>query len=149
MKLKYYWEKFQNRFKEIDFASRCQLIGVTDQYEHPYWKYLFSSLHFDLSFVDYCEEVLLEIKKVRLGKIEKTGWSGNAFNINIYFDRVEIDHQQFGGLPEWPIWTCSLIEFKIALEGWKHFLEMPVNASTRLIVELPDRLPYGIKLPPT
>jgi hypothetical protein len=86
----------------------------------------------------YCKEVLIEIQKLEQGEIDKTGWTANAFVTDIYSDRVEIDHQQFGGLPEWPVWTCSLPEFKVALQEWKNFLEMPVDASTQVTVDLPD-----------
>lgn len=109
--------------------------------ESDYSKYLCSALHFDFPAPQYCEEVLSQMEKVQNGELQKTGWSGNAFNTDIYSDRVEIDHQQFGGLPDWPVWTCSVAEFKAALEGWKRFLEMPVDASTEVIVDLPEPPP--------
>lgn len=115
-------------------AATAESIGNESEYS----KYLCAVLHFEFQDARYCEEVLIEIRKLEQGEIEKTGWAANAFITDIYSDRVEIDHQQFGGLPEWPMWTCSLQEFKVALEEWKNFLEMPVDASTQVIVELPD-----------
>lgn len=104
-----------------------------------YSKYLCSALVSDFQSIASCDMVLKEIIRMEQGVIGSTYWNGNAFNTNIYPDRVEFDHGAFGGLPEWPIWICSLEEYKAALEGWAEFLRMPVNASTQLIIELPDQ----------
>lgn len=112
-------------------------LSVIDDQRGPYNKYLVGALLCDFPTAQLCQEFLDDIEKVRSGRQEKTGWSGNAFDITVYRDHVDTDHQQFAGHPDWPTWTCTLAEFKTALQGWKRFLEMPVSLQSELVVELP------------
>ena len=138
MNLMFLWERYTNRLGDFDFRKKCLVLGLEEDFQNPYWKYLCSAFSFDFTSAEYCSDILLDIKKIELGEMEKTGWSGNAFDTLIYRDRVEIEHQQFSGHPDWPMWTCTLEEFKIALLGWKRFLEMPISVDSEVIVELPS-----------
>ena len=53
-------------------------------------------------------------------------------------ERVTFEHAIFGECPEWPIWSCTLAQYKAALQGWRKFIDMPESIDTELIVDLPD-----------
>lgn len=113
----------------------AEVVGDQTAHEIDYAKYLGGVFHFDINAIDHCADVLLGIEKMERGDIEKTSWIGNAFATDIYTDRVEIEHQQFAGHPDWPLWTCTLAEFKVALKGWMEFLNLPVNVDSEIVVE--------------
>lgn len=125
-----------NGQKSAALWSTAEIMGDQTGHEIDYAKYLGGVFHFDINSLDHCADVFLEIKKLERGEIEKTGWIGNAFATEIYTDRVEIEHQQFAGHPDWPLWTCTLAEFRAALEGWMRFLKMPVDINSEIIVEI-------------
>jgi len=118
--------------------SAVEVVGSQTVSETDYAKYLGGVFHFDINSPDHCADVLSEIEKVERGESEKAGWTGNAFFTDIYRDRVEVEHQQFVDHPDWPLWSCPLGEFKVALRGWKSFLELPVNMNSEVLVELPN-----------
>jgi len=39
--------------------------------------------------------------------------------------KVTFEHAIFGECPEWPIWSCTLAQYKAALQGWRKFIDMP------------------------
>lgn len=140
MSLRFYYARGIRRdgtYGDIPWRMSAILHGIND-HDEDYAKYLGGAFHFDVQAVKYCDEILDEIEKVQSAQQEKTGWSGNAFDITIYRDHVDVNHQQFAGHPDWPTWTCSLAEFKTALQGWKRFLEMPVSLESEVVVELPS-----------
>lgn len=86
-------------------------------------------------------KIQLDIEKVERGEIELTGYvsdSGDGIEHTITRNGVRFEHIIFGECPEWPLWSCSLAQYKAALEGWRRFLEMPVSIDSELIIELPD-----------
>jgi hypothetical protein len=135
---------FHEEMDRPDCRINAEIIGSMPSHSHPYTKYLASALQSDFPSPAYCEKVLENISKVNRGELPKTDWAGNAFVTEIYFDRVQIEHQQFAGDPEWPMWSCSLAEFETALKAWKRFLEMPVSADSEVIVELPTAAPGSV-----
>lgn len=141
MKLRYFYENrgwyTTAESRKPDLWKTEELLGWDKSRVHPITKYLTATLHSDMASASYCDELLKAIEKIEEGSSDRTAWAGNSFFTNISRNVVEIDHQQFGGESDWPAWTCSLADFKVALIGWKRFLEMPVDLASEVIVELP------------
>lgn len=106
-------------------------------------KFLLSALGTDLSENRYghVDLVLSEVEKVESGELPAYEWEGQGFTHHITRDRVRFEHSIFGECPEWPIWCCTLAQYKAALLGYRRFLDMPKSIDTELIVELPDGEP--------
>jgi hypothetical protein len=136
MKLHFHWKQFPNTADDPSFYRAEEIVGDEKNYEHPIWKYLASALHSDLHTENSCQRFLEDIRKVQSGQLPKTGWTGNAFDVMVFPDHVEIDHQQFAGHPDWPQWRCSLKVFMQAFEAWYQFVQMPFAADTSVVVEL-------------
>ncbi len=137
MKLRFFFSPISEPSGHTWLWRSEEAINAKDSVEAGYAKYLGGVFHFDMNALDYCGEVLDEIAELERGDIEKISWVGNAFETVIFLDRVEISHQQFAGHPDWPTWTCTLTDFKAALNGWILFLQMPESPSSEVLVELP------------
>lgn len=94
---------FHEGMTRPDCRRNAEIIGFGPNHSHPYTKYLASALQSDFPSPTYCEQVLENISKVTRGELTKADWTGNAFVTDIYADRVQIEHQQFAGDPEWPM----------------------------------------------
>lgn len=117
------------------------VMEVPDASEQIIWgfnKYLLSALSSDLNDPAWCDIVLDRIAKLERGELKETGWGGMGFNHFITPTKVTFEHAVFEECPEWPLWSCSLAQYKAALMGWRKFLDMPKDIDTELIVELPD-----------
>lgn len=107
----------------------------------PYATYLASALESDFPahHPEYVKEVLSAIEKLDRGEIDITYWGGDpGFEQTITREGVTFEHGTFGECPEWPLWSCSLAQYKTALEGWRKFIDMPKSIDTELIVDLPE-----------
>lgn len=106
-------------------------------------KYLLASLDTDFPF--YCmkglQRVLCDIEKMEGGESNTAYWKGAMFYHNIGKSKVTFEHAIFGKCPDWPIWSCTLEQYKAALRGWHGFLQMPVSEESEMLVEIPEGLP--------
>jgi len=102
--------------------------------------YLFSSLlsdFFDNRYGDV-DEMLDAVDKIERGELDVYDTGGEGFCHNITRDRVRFEHSVFGECPEWPIWCCTLAQYKAALQGYRRFLDMPRSIESELTIELPE-----------
>ncbi len=137
IKLRFYRKQLPNTSDVPQFYLRGEIVGAENDYKNPYVKYLADAFSFDLYQLEDCERQLEDIKKVMRGEQKSAGVFGlNAFDGTVYLDRVEIEHQQFAGHPDWPTWTWPLPVFMQAFRGWMEFLKLPVSAESSLVVEL-------------
>ena len=141
MKTRYYW--YVTGRSDGTFMHLCRnviLIDVPESTALEFGKYLLTALDTDFPahHPDMCEEVLQNIARLERGEITETGWDGQGFIHSISPTHVTFEHTIFGECPEWPIWSCTLAQYKAALEGWKRFIAMPKNIDTELIVDMPD-----------
>lgn len=142
MKIRFYCYWMAGHGKGID-DDPYYLFRVATLTEAPkdvireYNKYLLGSLDTDYPAIEYCDDVLKEIDRLERGEIQTFTWEGDGFFHDITRDTVTFEHAVFGECPEWPIWRCSLTQYKVALEGWKRFLVMPKSIDSELIVDLP------------
>ena len=63
---------------------------------------------------------------------------GNHFTYTMNQHLVIFENCVFGECYEWPIWECTLVQFKAALQGWRQFLDIPKSIDAELIIDLPD-----------
>ena len=106
-------------------------------------KYLLSALRTDFPFycADGLQKTLQDIEKMQRGETETAYWQGDGFCHSIGRSKVTFEHTIFGECPEWPIWTCTLAQYKAALQGWQRFLQMPVSEESEVIVDMPEGVP--------
>ncbi|MDO9437886.1 hypothetical protein [Hydrogenophaga sp.] len=105
--------------------------------------YLLSALMSDFSanrFGDL-DTALEEVEKVQTNQSDHFETGGQDFVHHITRSRVRFEHSVFGECPEWPIWCCTLSQYKAALQGYRSFLDMPKSIDSELTVELPDGKP--------
>jgi hypothetical protein len=105
-----------------------------------YRKYLLSSL--DSDFLENrfgaCDELLKEIEKIESGELEYFIFDYNGFIHHVDKKSATFEHAIFGVCPHWPLWSCPLSHYKIAVQAARDFFAMPVSLDTELIVELPE-----------
>ena len=106
-------------------------------------KYLLSALRTDFPFycADGLQKTLQDIEKMQRGETETAYWAGDSFCHSIGKGKVTFEHTIFGECPEWPIWTCTLAQYKAALQGWQRFLQMPISEESDVIVDMPEGVP--------
>jgi len=87
---------------------------------------------------EFIDEVLANIEKLERDEIDETEWDGQGFQHMITREKVEFEHTIFCACPHWPLWSCTLEQYKTALLAWKHFINLPWDIDTEYTVELPD-----------
>lgn len=106
-----------------------------------YEKYLLSALgtDFPAHHPEDADAVLADIERLERGEIQECfAGTTDTFMHTLTPTTVTFEHAIFGECPEWPIWSCTLAQYKAALQGWRKFIEMPKSIDTELIVELPE-----------
>lgn len=125
----------------MEISRTAVPMDVPDDVIYQYCSYLLSALNSDFPahHPKDVDNVLSEIEKLERGEIDITGWGGDpGFEQTITREGVTFEHGTFGECPEWPLWSCSLAQYKAALQGWRQFIDMPKSIDSELIVELPD-----------
>lgn len=87
------------------------------------------------------DEALAAVQKIEDGALEQFETGGQGFVHHITRSRVRFEHSVFGECPEYPIWCCTLAQYKAALLGYRRFLDMPKSIDSELTIELPDAEP--------
>ena len=115
---------------------------VIDAPKEGFEKYLLSALDtdFNQNREGLADRVLEAIEKLERREILSYETGGNGFCHSFSDGKVTFEHSVFGECPDWPLWSCSLSQYKSALQGWRKFIEMPKSIDTELIVDLPDDL---------
>lgn len=120
--------------------AASDIVDTPEPTVHEFNKYLLSALGTDFPshHPDMADTVLQDIEKLERGEVETAEWEGQGFWHRISRTTVTFEHAIFGECPEWPIWSCTLAQYKAALQGWRKFIDMPKSIDSELIVELPD-----------
>ena len=139
---KYRWNHHEPVYGHQPYlVTKIELPDASEETCWSFRKYLLSSLDTDFPthHPEWIDEVLSEIEKLELGEIDVTYWGGDpGFEQTITREGVTFEHGTFGECPEWPLCTCSLAQYKAALQGWRRFIDMPKSVETELIVDLPE-----------
>lgn len=89
----------------------------------------------------HLNRLLAQVGKVESGDLSEYQYEGQGFVHHITRQRVRFEHSIFGECPEWPIWCCTLAQYKAALQGYSRFLDMPESIDSELTIELPEGEP--------
>ena len=136
----YYWLRGQELSgNDYYMLSAALLIDAPEAITNSFNKYLLSALDTDYTtHPEWCVQVLAEIDQLERGEIASYVWDGQGFQHQMTISKVTFEHSIFGECPDWPLWSCTLAQYKAALQGWRKFIEMPKSIDTQLIIELPD-----------
>ena len=117
-----------------------EMIDTSEQIKNSYGQYLLSSLDSDFFENRHrdCDLVLIEISKIENGELNDFVFEFDGFIHYVGRDSVTFEHAIFGVCPHWPLWSCPLSHYKIAVEAARDFFAMPESLDTELIVELPE-----------
>ena len=124
-----------------DLQRSAMLINAPDDIASGFNSHLLSAMRSDFPahHPEDMDEVLEDIERLEMGEIEKCyAGTPDTFKHTLTPTHVTFEHSIFGECPEWPIWTCTLAQYKAALQGWRQFVDMPKSIDTELIVDLPD-----------
>jgi len=117
-----------------------ELLDASPEIVRLYNKYLLSALctDFPSHHPELADDAIDDIAHIERGEIEVAEWGGEGFCHSLTRDTVTFEHAVFGECPEWPIWSCPLSHYKVALLGWRRFIDMPRAIGSELIIELPN-----------
>jgi hypothetical protein len=121
--------------------KKVKLIDAPEPTIHGFNKYILSAIQSDFPahHPKDCDAVLHDIDRLERGEIEKCfAGTVDTFMHTLTPTQVTFEHSIFGECPEWPLWSCTLAQYKAALQGWRKFIDMPKSIDTELIVDLPD-----------
>lgn len=145
MKARFYIHYFDgfNPRDEYRLMRVGKLIATKKSSQEMFDGYLLPSITSDFSDNrhGHLDLVIESVKGIEQGAIDAYEWEGQGFTHHISRSRVRFEHSVFGECPEWPIWCCTLAQYKAALEGYRRFLDMPESIDSELIIELPEGEP--------
>ncbi len=120
--------------------SPWRTSSIEDDVHCDYNKYLLSALDTDFSENRHgqVDEALDAVQKIERGELASFDTGGQSFWHHINQEGVRFEHNVFGECPEWPIWCCTLAQYKAALQGYRRFLDMPRSIESELIIDLPE-----------
>ena len=135
----YYWLHSAYGHKP-SLREGISILGMTDEQMLLSKNYLLSlNTNFPAHHPEDVDKVLSRIAQLERGEIDITYWGGDpGFEQTITREGVTFEHATFGECFEWPLWTCSLAQYKAALIGWRKFIVMPASIDTELIIDLPE-----------
>ena len=124
----------------VEIRRAFEMIDAPEHFRKPYSQYLLSSLDSDFFENRHkdCDLLLAEIKKLEAGELNNFNFEFDGFIHYVGRDSVTFEHAIFGVCPHWPLWSCPLSHYKIAVEAARDFFALPESIDTELIVELPE-----------
>lgn len=124
----------------MEVLRTSEALEGPDSVKNAYRQYLLSSLESDFleNRFGACDELLREIEKIEGGEIEYFVFDYNGFIHHVNAKSAIFEHAIFGVCPHWPLWSCPLSHYKIAVQAARDFFAMPESIDTELIVELPE-----------
>ena len=119
------------------------LLDASEMAVYEFSKYLLSALDTDFheNRFGQVDEDLIGIEKLERAEIDSYETGGLGFSHSLTRDWVQFEHATFGECPDWPIWRCTLAQYKAALQGYRQFLDMPMSIDSELIIDIPDGVP--------
>ena len=117
-----------------------EILDAPDSVKKAYRQYLLSTLESDFFGNRHgdCDYVLNEVSKLIKGKMENLVFEFDGFTHHVNRTAVTFEHAIFGVCPHWPLWSCPLSHYKIALQAARDFFALPESLGTEVIVELPE-----------
>lgn len=124
----------------MSITRNATLLNKDTEITYGYNNYLLSAIYTDLPEYDpsFVENILDKIKQIEEKKIDSYEYAGDGFTHLITYDKVLFEHTIFGECPEWPLWHCTLEQYKAVMQGYRQFLKMPKCVESELFIELPE-----------
>ena len=145
MKLRFsYWDMSQYESGSQSLHRKIrrafEMIDTSERTRNSYGQYLLSSLDSDFSENRFgsLDKILKKIDQIERGEIASYYFESNGFLYYINQKSILFEHAIFGVCPHWPLWSCPLSHYKIAVQTARDFFAMPESLNTELIVELPE-----------
>lgn len=141
MKVRFYcYEPVCSDGKKMSISRNATLLDQPPEIIYKYNNYILSAIYTDLPEYDpsFVDNILDKIKKIEEKKIDSYEYAGDGFTHLITHNQTRFEHTIFGECPEWPIWYCTLEQYKAVMQGYRQFLKMPKSIESELIVELPE-----------
>lgn len=113
-------EPIKPEWQEVEWTSA---LSRENSLKRPFSTYLHSSLSSDFlaNHSAHCDFVLQKITQIETGEIEEYMWEGQGFLHYIKTSSVLFEHNIFGECFEWPLWICSLAQYKVAFSVLTYF----------------------------
>jgi hypothetical protein len=145
MKIRFFYLDISSCEKSFHPASKnvfraSEILEAPISIKKPYSKYLLSTIESDFSenmFGDY-DKLLREIDKLEKGEKVSFIFECDGFTHYVSTHSVTFEHTIFGVCPHWPLWSCPLSHYKIAVQAARDFFALPESLDTELIIELPE-----------
>jgi hypothetical protein len=139
VRLKFFYTWLQSAYGHPPTLVQARNInGLPAEEDHPFYRLSGGLSDFPPpNSRRHLDEVLTQVTKVESGDLNEYQYEGDSFVHHIIRRRVRFEHAIFGECPEWPIWCCTLAQYKAALTGYRQFLDLPMSIDSELIIELP------------
>ena len=145
MKIRFFYFDVSNYIKNRKLSTTkiirsYDLLEANIPTKRAYCQYLLSTLNcdFEENIFGMCDKVLNKVHQIESGGIEKFFFEGGELLHYLSRDSVTFEHAIFGVCPHWPLWSCPLSHYKIAVQTARDFFAMPESLDTELIVDLPE-----------
>ena len=124
----------------VEIQRAFEMIDAPESIRKPYSQYLLSSLESDFSENRFgsLDKILEKIDQIERGDIASYYFESNGFLYYINQKSILFEHAIFGVCPHWPLWSCPLSHYKIAVQAARDFFALPESLDTEVIVELPE-----------
>lgn len=119
MKIRYFVHCYAG-YDPDDTYNLFRYAIIIDPQGQEYGNDLTSALstNFPAHHPEDVDDILSEIAQLERGEIDIAYAGGDpGFDQTITREGVTFEHGTFGVCPEWPLWTCSLAQYKAALQG--------------------------------
>lgn len=145
MKIRFFYIDISKYIKNCnplntEVLRTSEILEASESVKKAYRQYLLSTLESDFFENRHkdCDLVLIEIEKLENGELNNFSFEFDGFIHYVSRDSATFEHAIFGVCPHWPLWSCPLSHYKIAVEAARDFFAMPESLGTELIVELPE-----------
>ena len=145
MKIKFFYSDIFKYTKHCISAAQkilrtSEILDAPDSVKKAYRQYLLSTLESDFFGNRHgdCDYVLNEVSKLIKGEMKNLVFEFDGFTHYINRNAVTFEHEIFGVCPHWPLWSCPLTHYKIAVQAARDFYALPESLNSEVIVELPE-----------
>ena len=132
IKIKCFYDVFKSNDLFRNFVFLDDKNEIIDTSGNIY-EYISITLESDLYYREIIDEHFEIIKNIEANPNEIfDDGGGQQFCLEFHHDKVIFCHNQFDEEEGFPVLSCSLKMFKIALTAWSAFLQLPISIHTVL-----------------
>ena len=132
IKIKCFYDVFKSNDLFRNFVFLDDKNEIIDTSGNIY-EYISITLESDLYYREIIDEHFEIIKNIEANPNEIfDDGGGQQFCLEFHHDKVIFCHNEFDEEEGFPVLSCSLKMFKIALTAWSAFLQLPISIHTVL-----------------